>query len=369
MVCFGLPPNCETNPKGIKVNYMAYPKSRATDAYTPAEILVGQRLRSLRVGMGYSLRGLADASGLNVNTISLIETGKTSASIGTLQQLSLTLGIPLSSFFETEAEKKQIIFTRSSERPQVKMGDACADNLAQDLADESLQPFILKLEAGQGSGGRMIVHSGWEFVFCLKGCTTYHIEMDEYVLDEGDSLIFNANLPHCWENMGRTQAEVLMMFLASNQQEKPGRQHMWITTIKKENTMKIAVITDDGKTISQHFGRARFYQVLTLEGTKIVDSEMRPKLGHQQFGEHQHGEEHNHDEAHGHTGEAHSKHQKMADAISDCNVVVCGGMGMGAYESMRQLGLTPIVTDLVDINSAVQEYIDGKLIDHPEKLH
>ncbi len=130
--------------------------------------------------------------------------------------------------------------------------------------------------------------------------------------------------------------------------------------------MKIAAITDDGQTISQHFGRARFYQVFTIEGTKIVDSEMRPKLGHFQFGEHYHDAEHHHDDAHGHTGEAHSKHQRMADAISDCSVVVCGGMGMGAYESMRQLGLTPIVTDLADIEAAVQAYIDGKLIDHPD---
>lgn len=348
---------------------MAYPKSRAIEAYTPAEILVGQRLRKLRVRLGYSLRGLAEASGLNVNTISLIETGKTSASIGTLQQLSLTLGIPLSSFFETEAEKKQIIYTRSSERPLAKMGDALAYNLAQDLADESLQPFILKLEAQQGSGGRMIVHSGWEFVFCLRGCTTYRIEMDEYVLNEGDSLIFNANHPHCWENTGSKFAEVLMMFLPSNQQEEPGRQHMWITTMKKENMMKIALVTDDGKTISQHFGRARFYQVLTLEGTKIVDSEMRPKLGHQQFGEHHLSENLHYGESHGHDSESHSKHQRMADAIADCSFVVCGGMGKGAYESMRQLGLTPVVTDILEINSAVQAFIDGKLTDHTEKLH
>jgi transcriptional regulator with XRE-family HTH domain/predicted Fe-Mo cluster-binding NifX family protein len=348
---------------------MTQQSEKNLEPFTPAEIIVGQRLRNLRVGLGYSLRGLAEASGLNVNTISLIESGKTSASIGTLQQLSLTLGVPLSSFIETEAEKKQIIFTRSSDRPLVKMGDASAYNLAQDLADECLQPFILKLEPGQGSGGQMIIHSGWEFVFCLKGAATYHIETDAYGLDEGDSLIFNANLPHCWENTGTGQAEMLMIFLPANRQEKPGRQHMWMTQLKKENTMKIAFITDDGKTISQHFGRARFYQVFTIEGTKIVDSEMRPKLGHFQFGEHHHDAEHHHDDTHGHTGEAHSKHQRMADAISDCSVVVCGGMGMGAYESMRQLGLKPIVTDLADIEAAVQAYIDGKLIDHPEKLH
>jgi len=42
---------------------------------------------------------------------------------------------------------------------------------------------------------------------------------------------------------------------------------------------------------------------------------------------------------------------------------------MGAYESMRRLNIQPVVTDLGDINEAVQAYIDGKLVDHTEKLH
>ena len=47
--------------------------------------------------------------------------------------------------------------------------------------------------------------------------------------------------------------------------------------------MKIAAITDDGKTISQHFGRAAYYLVATVENGQIVDREMREKLGHSHF--------------------------------------------------------------------------------------
>jgi predicted Fe-Mo cluster-binding NifX family protein len=59
----------------------------------------------------------------------------------------------------------------------------------------------------------------------------------------------------------------------------------------------------------------------------------------------------------------------MAETISDCKVVLCGGMGMGAYDSMRRLEITPIVTDLKDIDEAVKLYLEGKLVDHPELLH
>lgn len=131
--------------------------------------------------------------------------------------------------------------------------------------------------------------------------------------------------------------------------------------------MKIAVISDDGKVLSQHFGRAPFYIVFTIEEGKIVSREVREKLGHNQFGGGH--EEHDHAHEHGLDGASHGKHASMAQAIADCEAIICGGMGMGAYESMKQLNIHPFVTDLTDPELAVQSYIDGKLIDHIEKLH
>ena len=132
--------------------------------------------------------------------------------------------------------------------------------------------------------------------------------------------------------------------------------------------MKIAAITDDGKTISQHFGRAPYYLVLTIENGQVVQRELREKMGHNQFSAEPHHEEHHHGE-HGQDEASHGKHTRMAEAIGDCQAVLCGGMGYGAYESMRRLNIQPIVTDLGDIDAAVQAYIGGTLVDHPEKLH
>lgn len=132
--------------------------------------------------------------------------------------------------------------------------------------------------------------------------------------------------------------------------------------------MKIAVITDDGKTISQHFGRAPYYMVFTIEEGKIVNREMRNKMGHNQFSAGPHVEE-PHGAQHGKDSASHNKHVSMAEAIADCKALLCGGMGMGAYESMRRLNIQPVVTELRDIEAAVQAFIDGNLIDHTELLH
>jgi predicted Fe-Mo cluster-binding NifX family protein len=132
--------------------------------------------------------------------------------------------------------------------------------------------------------------------------------------------------------------------------------------------MKIAVITDDGKTISQHFGRAQYYLVATVESGQIVNREMRPKLGHNHFSNEPHEEEKT-GVPHGTDSASHNKHLQMSEAITDCEVLLCRGMGRGAYESMKTLNIQPLVTDIADIDEAVMAYVKGQIVDHVEKLH
>ena len=132
--------------------------------------------------------------------------------------------------------------------------------------------------------------------------------------------------------------------------------------------MKIAAITDDGKTISQHFGRAPYYMVLTVDNGSIINREMRDKVGHAQF----HSEEHKHQGSggrHGYGADAEDRHFRMAGAIADCQVLLCRGMGTGAFENMKSRGIHPVVTEIESIEEAVKAYVDGKIVNHIELLH
>lgn len=133
--------------------------------------------------------------------------------------------------------------------------------------------------------------------------------------------------------------------------------------------MKIAAVSDDGVTISQHFGRAPFYVVVTVEEGRVVGREVREKMGHAQFaGAHHHG--HGPDpRGHGFDPAAQSRHARMIAAIADCDVLLARGMGAGAYESLRQAGIRPVLTDVARIDDAVRAYLEGRLEDHPERLH
>jgi predicted Fe-Mo cluster-binding NifX family protein len=132
--------------------------------------------------------------------------------------------------------------------------------------------------------------------------------------------------------------------------------------------MKIAVITDDEQTISQHFGRARFYLVATVENGKIVNRELRDKLGHTHFVNQPHAEQQP-NQPHGMDAASHDKHLQMAEAIADCEALLCRGMGMGAYESMKVSGIRPVVTDIASVDEAVMAYVTGKIVDRVDRLH
>jgi predicted Fe-Mo cluster-binding NifX family protein len=132
--------------------------------------------------------------------------------------------------------------------------------------------------------------------------------------------------------------------------------------------MKIAAITDDGRTISQHFGRAPYYLVATVENGAIVNREMRDKLGHAHFANEPH-EGDQPGQPHGFGPAAQNRHVQMAEAIADCQALLCGGMGAGAYQSMVERGIKPVVTEITSIDDAVMAYVEGRIVDRTDWLH
>jgi predicted Fe-Mo cluster-binding NifX family protein len=136
----------------------------------------------------------------------------------------------------------------------------------------------------------------------------------------------------------------------------------------RRERMKIAVITENEHTISQHFGRAPYYLVVTIEDSRIVQRELRDKLGHAQFSDEPHAPEVP-GQLHGLGPAAHGRHMRMAEAIDDCEALLCGGMGAGAYQSLQARGIKPVVTDIEAIDAAVMAYVEGRIVDRTEWLH
>jgi predicted Fe-Mo cluster-binding NifX family protein len=64
-----------------------------------------------------------------------------------------------------------------------------------------------------------------------------------------------------------------------------------------------------------------------------------------------------------------SRHARMVANINDCEVLLARGMGMGAYNNLNERGITPLLTDIADIDDAVSAYLNGELAHNPSRMH
>jgi transcriptional regulator with XRE-family HTH domain len=200
--------------------------SKKRDANLASE-RVGLQLHELRKARRLSIRALAGMSGLSVNTLSLIENGKTSPSVGTLHQLAVSLDVPITAFFEYEHPKKKVSYQRSGERQQLLFSQGQMEKLNDGLPRIGSEPFIARLEPNASSGDDPIVFPGREFIYCLEGHITYAVEDEIYPLAPGDSLILDSYTPHAWRNTASTTSCALLVLCPEDSlEDSPERYFM-----------------------------------------------------------------------------------------------------------------------------------------------
>lgn len=184
------------------------------------EETLGNRLRELRRQQGLSLRALAEKSGLSANTLSLIENGKTSPSVATLQQIALALNIPITAFFEVKVNRDPVIYNKKGQREPTPFSHGKLEELGE-LSNDGLQPFVVTFDPRTDSGPQALTHEGSEFIYCLTGQVIYNIVGVDYTLEPGDSLLFSSKMPHTWYNPLEELSSVLIILSSSDEHRRP----------------------------------------------------------------------------------------------------------------------------------------------------
>jgi len=120
---------------------------------------------------------------------------------------------------------------------------------------------------------------------------------------------------------------------------------------------KVAFTTDDGTTITPHFGRANYFEVYEVKNGTVSLRERRDKLSFHS----------NHDESN--LPDHDNRHQAIYDAIKDCDFIVSGNMGYGIYDFLMENKKQPIITNIRNIDDALPHIIDGTIENRIDKLH
>ena len=206
---------------------------------------VGYRLRVLRDERGVSMRSLARRSGLSANALSMIERGLTSPSVSTLTKLANALEVPIMAFFRKEPERQSVVFCKADDRNRINFPKGFWEGLGSEFFTGRVEAFLLTLEDGGSSGPHGMIHTGYEFVYCLDGKIEYEVDGQIYQIATGDSLIFAANLLHRWHNVLNKPTKLIVLISGFEDSERPLEYHIASSSMTDSEAAEEEAISDD----------------------------------------------------------------------------------------------------------------------------
>ena len=164
------------------------------------EEAIGHEVRRFREKLGITLSELAKAAGISAGMLSKIENGSTSLSLSSLQSLSRALHVPVTALFRSFEEVRDATFVRAGEGLKIERRGTRAGHQYQLLGHSrnrplAVEPYLVTLTAASDVFP-VFQHDGIEFLYMLEGEVGYRHGDKVYVLRPGDSLYFDADVPH-----------------------------------------------------------------------------------------------------------------------------------------------------------------------------
>jgi XRE family transcriptional regulator, regulator of sulfur utilization len=177
----------------------------------------GERIRALREAMDLSLRDLAERSGVSAPMLSQVERGETSPTIAVAARIASGLDLSLSQLLRLD-ETRHVVITRADDRRTRGRRGHVVEELTPPLPGQRADVSIHTLAAGAATGGSddppMHEPGSRETAVVLEGSIDLFIDGERNELAEGDSVTFDADLPHHFENNGKTESRLLAVVAA-----------------------------------------------------------------------------------------------------------------------------------------------------------
>jgi predicted Fe-Mo cluster-binding NifX family protein len=117
--------------------------------------------------------------------------------------------------------------------------------------------------------------------------------------------------------------------------------------------MRIAVPTNDGTSISEHFGRSAAFLIFETESGKIKSHRLTSNVGKHSHPQGEHKDPSTGVHFHDHTG--------ILTTLQGCEMLICAGMGHGAAEALKGRGMQIVFAPPGPADETVAAYLDGKL--------
>jgi transcriptional regulator with XRE-family HTH domain len=178
---------------------------------------LGGRIRTLREAMGLSLRELAKRSGVSAPMLSQVERGETSPTLAVAEKVAAGLELNLSQLLRIDDDRHVVVVRAKDRRRRRRRGHA-VEELTPPLPGQRADVSEHTLAPGAATGGPddppLHEPGSRETAVVLEGEVDLFIDGERHQLREGDSVTFDADLPHHFENNGNSEGRLIAVVSA-----------------------------------------------------------------------------------------------------------------------------------------------------------
>jgi XRE family transcriptional regulator, regulator of sulfur utilization len=178
---------------------------------------LGARVKSLREAMDLSLRDLAERSGVSAPMLSQVERGDTSPTLAVAQKIASGLDLTLSQLLRLDEDRHVVVVRAGKGRTRRRRGHRL-EELTPPLPGQRADVSVHTLAPGAATGAPddPPIHEpgSRETTVVVEGTAELFIDGQRHELREGDSVTFDADLPHHFENNGETDARLIAVIAA-----------------------------------------------------------------------------------------------------------------------------------------------------------
>ena len=170
-------------------------------------MLLGEKIRDLRLSCDLTQEELADRCELTKGYISQLENDLTSPSIATLIDILQAVGTDLKEFFSDIDREEKISFNKNEFIEKVASGYTL-NWLVPNAQKNMMEPIHILLEGGAQTD-QDFPHEGEEFGYVIKGEITLQLGKKRVKVKKGESFYFTANKVHNIINRTNKVAEII----------------------------------------------------------------------------------------------------------------------------------------------------------------
>lgn len=173
---------------------------------------IGKRIRDLRKDKGITLEELSEKSGVALATLSRMETGKMTGTLASHNSICKALGISIAELYrklEDDLKTVETVPKRKRTEHFVHANKAKYELLVTKTLDKKIMPLMIKLGTGGKTQKEKNKPGVEKFIYMISGMIEATVGDQVHTLRRGDSLYFDASLPHFFANKAKTETEAI----------------------------------------------------------------------------------------------------------------------------------------------------------------